>query len=164
MLAIEKYLALHQRLHGLQYRVLRVANPFGPFQVPVKNQGIISALISRAINNEAIEIWGDGSVVRDYIFVDDVVEALEKAMTDQSDMRIFNIGSGRGRSLIEVIRSLEALLHAKLRIDWKESRSIDVPVSVLAVDRAKAILGWAPSTPFELGLQKALDWWKSEVG
>jgi UDP-glucose 4-epimerase len=164
MLAIEKYLALHQRLYGLQYRILRVANPFGPFQVPVKNQGVISALISRAISNQAIEIWGDGSVVRDYIFVDDVVEALQKAMTDESDLRIFNIGSGRGRSLIEVIKSLEELLDARLQIDWKKSRTIDVPVSILAVERANAILGWAPSTPFEVGLQKTLDWWKSTAG
>jgi UDP-glucose 4-epimerase len=147
----------------LQYRILRVANPFGPFQVPVKNQGIISALISRAIHDEAIEIWGDGSVVRDYIFVDDVVEALEKAMTDQSDMRIFNIGSGYGRSLMEVIKSLEALLNAKFKIDWKGGRTIDVPVSVLAVERAKAVLGWAPSTPFEAGLQRTFDWWKCSV-
>jgi UDP-glucose 4-epimerase len=162
-LAIEKYLAIYERLYSLQYRILRVANPFGPFQVPVKNQGIISALISRAIHDEAIEIWGDGSVVRDYIFVDDVVEALEKAMTDQSDMRIFNIGSGYGRSLMEVIKSLEALLNAKFKIDWKGGRTIDVPVSVLAVERAKAVLGWAPSTPFEAGLQRTFDWWKCSV-
>ena len=77
-LAIEKYLALYEHLFGLDYRILRVANPFGPFQIPLKNQGVIAALISRALKNEPIEIWGDGSVVRDYIYVDDVVAALEK--------------------------------------------------------------------------------------
>jgi UDP-glucose 4-epimerase len=160
-LAIEKYLAMYERLYGSQYRVLRVANPFGPFQVPVKNQGVISALISRAINNESIEIWGDGSVVRDYIFVDDVIDALEAAIGDQSSARIFNIGTGRGRSLLEVIGAVEDLLHTKLEINWRQGRPIDVPRSILAIDRARDILKWTPNTSFEKGLQSTLDWWKS---
>jgi UDP-glucose 4-epimerase len=160
-LAIEKYLALHERLYGLQYRILRVANPFGPFQVPVKNQGVISMLISRAIDGESIDIWGDGSAVRDYIFVDDVIDALETAILDQSDARIFNIGSGGGRSLLEIIDAIEGLMNIKLKIAWKRARSVDVPRSILAVDRAMDILKWAPRTPFEKGLEKTVDWWKS---
>src|SRR5262245_28364270 len=64
-LAIEKYLALYEHLHQLNYRVLRVSNPFGPFQVALKNQGIVAALVARGIQGESIEIWGDGSIVRD---------------------------------------------------------------------------------------------------
>src|SRR5258707_1002427 len=64
-LAIEKYLGLYEHLHGLDFRVLRVANPYGPFQVARKNQGIVAAILSRALSNQSIEIWGDGSVVRD---------------------------------------------------------------------------------------------------
>jgi UDP-glucose 4-epimerase len=160
-LAIEKYLALYEHLYGLQYRILRVANPFGPFQVPIKNQGVIAALMSRAIRNETIEIWGDGSVVRDYIYVDDVVDALEKAMNDQGDSRIFNIGSGHGRSLKDVISAIESLLNTRLKIDWRQSRAVDIPISVLSMERAKIELGWEASTPFKEGLQLTLDWWKS---
>ena len=163
-LAIEKYLSVYERLYGLQYRILRVANAFGPFQVPVKNQGVISALISGAINNEKIEIWGDGSVVRDYIFVDDVIDAVEAAMGDQSDARIFNIGSGSGISLLEVIGAVENLLNTKLKIDWKQSRLVDVPKAILAIDRARDILKWTPNTPFEKGLQQTFKWWKSVGG
>jgi UDP-glucose 4-epimerase len=160
-LAIEKYLALYERHYDLEYRVLRVANPFGPFQVPVKHQGVIAALISRGLRGESVDIWGDGSVIRDYIFVDDVVTALEKVMTDQSDMRVFNIGSGQGRSLLQVIASIEKLLDTKLKINWTSGRLIDVPKSVVAIERAKTLLRWTPETPFEKGLQKTLDWWKS---
>lgn len=160
-LAIENYLALYERLHGLQYRILRVANPFGPFQVPVKNQGVISMLISRAIARESIDIWGGGSTVRDYIFVDDVIDALEAAMGDRSDARIFNIGSGAGRTLLEVIDTIERLMNTKLKIVWKRARPIDVPKSVLAIDRARDILKWVPRTPFEKGLEQTIDWWKS---
>lgn len=159
-LAIEKYLALYERLYGLSFRVLRVANPFGPFQVPAKNQGIVAALISRALHQEEIEIWGDGSVVRDYIFVNDVIDALAAAVGDQGNERIFNIGSSHGRSLREVIGAIELKLGAQLPITWKPSRPIDVPTSVLSIDRAKAALGWSPKTSFEEGVEQTIDWWR----
>jgi UDP-glucose 4-epimerase len=162
-LAIEKYLALHEHLHGLDYRVLRVANPFGPYQLPRKHQGIIAALISRALNDESIEIWGDGSVVRDYIFVTDVIDALDAAASDQSGTRIFNIGTGQGRSLREVIVAIERQLGQTLRIEWKPARPVDVPTSVIAVERAREVLGWAPKTSFEEGLKETIAWWRSRT-
>jgi len=160
-LTIEKYLALYEHLHGLNYRVLRVTNPFGPFQIPRKNQGIIATLISRALKHESIEIWGDGSVVRDYIFVSDVIDALEAAAVDQSDTRIFNIGSGHGRNLREIISVIETQLNNKIDIIWKEGRSIDVPISIVSIERARDILGWIPKTPFEIGVDHTVTWWKN---
>jgi len=162
-LAIEKYLALYQHLHGLDYRVLRVGNPFGPFQVATKNQGIIAALIAHALAAEPAEIWGDGSVVRDYVFVNDVIDALEMVASDRSDMRIFNIGSSRGRSLREAIAAIETQLGRKIDIAWKPGRPIDVPISVLSIDRAKSVLGWSPKTPFEQGLQHTIAWWRQRM-
>ena len=159
-LAIEKYFALYAHLYGLDYRILRVANPFGPFQIPLKNQGVIAALISRALRNETIEIWGDGSVVRDYVYVGDVVTALECAMFDQSDFHIFNIGSGQGRSLLQIIGDVQSLLNIELKLEWKLGRSVDVPVSILSIERARTVLGWVPTTSFESGLQKTVDWWR----
>jgi UDP-glucose 4-epimerase len=163
-LAIEKYLALYEHLYGLDYRVLRVGNPFGPFQLATRNQGVIAALISRALAGEPTEIWGDGSVVRDYLFVDDVIDALEAAASDRSDLRVFNIGSSRGRSLREIIAALETQLGRKLEILWKPGRPIDVPVSVLAIDRAKSVLGWSPKTPFEQALEQTIAWWRERTG
>jgi UDP-glucose 4-epimerase len=160
-LAIEKYLGLYEHLYGLEYRILRVANPFGPFQTSRKDQGVIARLVSRAIGNEVIEIWGDGSVVRDYIYVDDVVAALERAMTDQGNDRVFNIGSGRGRNLLEVIGAIETLFNTKLKISWKQSRRFDVPISILSTERARRILKWTPSISFEDGLQRTRSWWES---
>jgi UDP-glucose 4-epimerase len=159
-LAIEKYLALYEHLYGLSFRVLRVANPFGPFQTATKNQGIIAALISRALHNENIDIWGDGSVVRDFIFVDDVIDALVAASIDQSVERVFNIGSGHGRSLREVIGAIEPQFGTKLPITWKPGRPIDIPTSILSIDRARDILGWSPKTSFEDGLQQVIRWWR----
>lgn len=162
-LAIEKYLALYEHLYGLDYRVLRVGNPFGPFQVAAKNQGIIAALIAHAFAGEPTEIWGDGSVVRDYVFVDDVVDALEAASADDSDLRVFNIASGRGRSLREIIAAVETKLGRRLEIIWKPGRPLDVPTSVLSIDRAKSVLGWKPKTSFEHGLEQTIAWWRERA-
>jgi UDP-glucose 4-epimerase len=162
-LAIEKYLALYEHLHGLDYRILRVANPFGPFQMPRKSQGIIAALLSRALDDESIEIWGDGSVVRDYIFVGDAIDALVAAASDQSDTRIFNIGTGQGRSLLEVIAAIERQLGKRLRIEWRPARLVDVPTSIVAIERAREVLGWLPKTPIEEGWRETIAWWRSRT-
>jgi UDP-glucose 4-epimerase len=157
-LAIEKYLALFEHLHGLDFRVLRITNPFGPFQVALKNQGVIAALIARALRDETVEIWGDGSVVRDFIFVEDVVDALLAAAADRNSERVYNIGSGQGRSLRDIISAIEHLMGMKLKLQWKPGRPLDVPVSVVATNRAANGLGWVPKTSFETGLKTTIDW------
>ncbi len=160
-LTIEKYLQLYEHHYGVTFRVLRVANLFGPFQLPGKNQGVIAALISCALHNKEFEMWGDGSPIRDYIYVDDVVDALLLAAADKSEERIFNIGSGQGRDLHQVIAEIEAHLGSKLAVRRTKERLIDVPVSVLAIDRACNILGWKPLTPFNVGVKQTIEWWRS---
>ncbi len=161
-LAIEKYFALYERLHGLDYRILRVTNPYGPFQVPIKNQGLVAAMVSKALRGEGIEIWGDGSVIRDYAYIDDVVDALMAAASDHSEGRVFNIGSGEGRSVRDVIAAIERALGKKLAVDWKQGRAADVPASIVAIERARDLMGWVPKTPFDRGLAETIRWWQSE--
>ncbi|MEJ0075849.1 MAG: NAD-dependent epimerase/dehydratase family protein [Alphaproteobacteria bacterium] len=160
-LMIEKYLALHEHLYQTDYRVLRVTNPFGPFQTTAKNQGIIAALIARGLAAEPIEIWGDGSAVRDFIYVDDVVDALELASRDASDVRVFNIGRGEGHNVREIVSTIERLLGRELQIVWKDARAIDLPVSIVANTRAKEVLGWTPKTALDDGLRKTIAWWQA---
>jgi len=162
-LMIEKYLVLHEHLHRMDYRVLRVTNPFGAFQTTIKNQGIIAALIARGLAGEPIEIWGDGSAVRDFIYVGDVIDALELASRDQSEFRIFNIGRGEGRNIREIAGTVERLLGRKLQIVWKDARAIDLPVSVVSNARAKEVLGWTPKTTLDEGLRQTIAWWQGRA-
>ena len=162
-LAIEKYMHLFEHHYGLSYRVLRVANPFGPFQLPGKNQGVIATLISSALHNKGFEIWGDGSAIRDYIYVEDVIDALLLAATDESEERIFNIGSGQGRDLNQIIAEIEENLGIKLIVERSRSRLVDLPVSILAIERASEILGWRPQTTFNVGIKQTIDWWRSRA-
>lgn len=157
-LAVEKYLVLFEHLHSLDYRVLRIANPFGPYQIAWKGQGFIAAAVSRALSGQPIEIWGDGSVVRDFIFIDDVIDAFEAAVHDTSDSRVFNIGTGDGRKLDDVLSAIETLLEVKLNLRRMPGRSLDTPISVVAIDRARNVLNWSPKTPFETGLARTIEW------
>jgi UDP-glucose 4-epimerase len=162
-LAIEKYLALYEHLHSLDFRVLRITNPFGPFQIARKGQGLIAATVERGLSGQPIEIWGDGSIVRDFIFVDDVMDAFEAAIADRGASRVLNIGTGEGRSLREAIAAIERLLGVRLRIEWSAGRPIDVPVSIVAIERARATLGWTPKTPFETGLAATIEWFRNRM-
>jgi len=97
------------------------------------------------------------------LYVDDVVDALEAAAADRSGIRVFNIGSGRGRSLREIIAAIEMHLNRKLDINWKPGRPIDVPTSILAIERAKTVLRWAPKTSLEQGLERTIAWWRERT-
>ncbi|WP_248768503.1 NAD-dependent epimerase/dehydratase family protein [Pseudomonas sp. MWU12-2345] len=160
-LIIEKYLFLYRHLYGLDYTILRVANPYGPYQTNKKNQGVIAAFLRRAIHGEPIDVWGDGSVVRDYIFIDDVVSAIELAILNGTDKKIFNIGSGRGLSINEIILTLENVLGKKIEINYMPRRNMDVPVSVLDIAQAAEVLKWTPKVEFSQGIQDTFEWVKS---
>lgn len=157
-LAIEKYLNLFHELHGLDYRVLRLANPFGERQRPVGAQGAVSVFLHKAVRNEMIEIWGDGTIVRDYVYVGDVVDAFLRVANYTGEHRVLNVGSGEGKSLKDVIAAIEALLGRDVSYRFLPGRRFDVPVSILDSSRACSALGWKPKTSFNAGLSRTLSW------
>ena len=157
-LAIEKYLHFYHALHGLDYCVLRIGNPYGEGQRPNAAQGAVAVFLDKARHDEVIEVWGDGTVTRDYIYVGDVVQAFLKAMTYSGEHRLFNIGAGEGRSLNELIGAIELLLGRPVARKYTPSRAFDVPVNVLDISLARKLLGWQPQTPFQEGLALTRDW------
>lgn len=157
-LAIEKYLHLFHTLHGLEYSILRLANPFGERQRVLASQGAVAVFLGKVRRGESVEIWGDGSIVRDYIYISDVVDALIAAASYKTEERIFNIGSGRGHSLNELLDGIEQVTGMKAHRRYLPGRLFDVPTSVLSIDRAKQHLNWSPKVTFEAGLQRFSDW------
>ncbi|MGA2550124.1 MAG: NAD-dependent epimerase/dehydratase family protein [Burkholderiaceae bacterium] len=162
-LAIEKYLALFKAAGGLDYVVLRISNPFGEGQRITGAQGVIAVFMGKVLKGEPLEVWGDGSVVRDYVYIRDVVEAMLASMDYEGEHRIFNIGSGRPLSLIEVIDAIEKVTNRRVERRFHEARSFDVPVSVLSIERARQYLGWSPKTEFFEGLSRTRDWIETEL-
>jgi UDP-glucose 4-epimerase len=163
-LAIEKYLRMYARLHGMQATILRVANPFGERQRVETAQGAVGVFLHRALRGEPIEIWGDGSVTRDYVHVGDVADAFAAALAYDGPEAVFNIGSGQGHSLNDVLDRIEQLLGHPVARRYLPGRAIDVPVNVLATERARRELGWAPKVSLEAGLERTAAWMRGELG
>ena len=162
-LAIEKYLQMYRRLHGINTTILRVANPFGERQRVETAQGAVGVFLHRALRSEPIEIWGDGSVTRDYVYIGDVVEAFASALTYSGSESVFNISSGAGTSLNELIALLEKLLGRPVERQYLPGRPIDVPVNVLCNALARRELGWEPKVPLYAGLEKTAIWMRNEL-
>jgi UDP-glucose 4-epimerase len=160
-LSIEKYLEVYARLRGLEYRVLRISNLYGPYQTTAKMQGVVAAFLAGAMRGEPLEIWGDGKVVRDYVYVEDAAAAVLAAMRYRGDERIFNIGGGMGMSLNEVITAIETLLGRELVKNYRPGRPVDVPINILDCALAKLELGWTARTNFSKGLEQTSAWMRS---
>lgn len=160
-LAIEKYLHIYYTMHGLEYSILRVANPFGERQRVNTSQGAVAVFLSKAIANDTIDVWGDGRVKRDFIYIHDVVDAFIKSIGHSGEPHVFNIGSGIERSINELLSEIEDLLGRPVRRRYLPSRKFDVPVSVLDICRAKDVLGWKPRYSFREGLKRTLDWMRN---
>ena len=153
-LTIEKYLALFNHLHGLDYVVLRPSNPYGNRQNPEGIQGAVSVFLGRAAQGKSIEIWGDGRIVRDYIFIDDLVDGIYKAASLDPFSRVFNLGSGVGHSLNDIVEVIRKVTGRDIRVSYKAKRSFDVPSIYLDICRAKQELSWMPSVSLETGIEK----------
>jgi UDP-glucose 4-epimerase len=160
-LAVEKYLHLAHHLHGLDYCILRPANLYGPRQRLDIAQGAVAVFLDRALRGEPIQIWGDGSVVRDYVYVGDAVDAILRAARFRGEPRVFNIGSGTGVSLSELVAEIEKLLGRAVKVEHAAARAVDVPANVLDATLARHHLGWSATTSLGEGLRRTCEWLRS---
>lgn len=118
--------------------IARVSNPFGPGQDFNKGVGFVDAALKKSIHHETIEIWGNGEVIRDYIYIDDVCEMIYSLTNYNGDEEVFNISSNEGISLNIIIEEIKKL-NLKPNVVYKDSRSVDVPKVVLDNSKIKAI-------------------------
>lgn len=158
-LTIEKYLSMFRILKGFDSVVLRISNPFGPYQTG-NGQGVIAVIISKALKGETITIWGDGSIVRDYIFVSDVAEAIFRAaVIDNAEVpKLFNIGSGEGRSIQQILETVQSIHDRPLKVTFDLGRATDVPVSILDIKRARQYLNWHPEKEWNEAMVETYEW------
>ena len=157
-LAIEKYLLMYQRLYHIKTIILRVSNPYGERQRVETAQGAVGVFINNALINKPIEIWGDGSVIRDYVHVSDVAEAFAKALNYDGAHSIFNISAGTGTSLNTLIQKIESALGITVVRRYLERRSIDLPVNILDNRLASSELNWKPVVELTDGIRRTARW------
>ncbi|WP_404786060.1 NAD-dependent epimerase/dehydratase family protein [Altericista sp. CCNU0014] len=152
-LTIERYLYLYNHLYELKSSILRISNPFGIGQNINRGQGLITTFLIKVLRGENIEIWGDGSVIRDFIYIDDVIESFLAALEHPHKFDIYNIGSGVGTSILEVIKEIEIVLSVQARVKFKEPRSLDVPANILDITHSQNELCWSPKISLTEGIK-----------
>jgi UDP-glucose 4-epimerase len=155
--AVEHYLVLWKLLHGLDYTVLRYPNVFGPRQNPHGEAGVNAIFIGLMLHGKRPRIFGSGEAQRDYLYVDDVVEANVLAL-DQGGGETVNIGTGIGTSVNQVFRELKSILGFAGEPVYEAARPGEVQKIYLDASRAKQVLGWAPKVTFHAGLERTVAW------
>lgn len=158
--AIENYLNMYQELYGLRPTIIRPSNPFGPRQGHEGVQGVIATFIAKIFHDHPIKVWGDGSIIRDYMSVSDLARLCVIAGDDKF-CGIFNAGSGTGISVTNLIELLKNVSGKQPDVLYELGRAFDVKEMVLDIAHTKTITGWHPSVSFADGLQQHWNWYSS---
>lgn len=154
---VEHYLYLWRLLHGLDYTVLRYPNVYGPRQNPHGEAGVNAIFIGLMLEGRRPRIFGDGEAVRDYLYVDDVVEANVLALTRGSGEMV-NLGTGVGTSVNDIVRELSRIIGFEEGAIHEPARPGEVQRIYLDASRARQVLGWTPRVPFAEGLRRTVEW------
>jgi len=152
-LMIEKYLKVYRHLHGLRFRVYRFSNPYGPWQRQ-KEQGVVSTFLRRVRDREPIAVWGDGSVVRDFLYIEDLARAVTDSFGLEAEQDTFNCGSGQGTSVRELIDLIRHVTGRAVAVEHSGGRPIDVPANVLDSSALTRLSGWRPKVSLREGVER----------
>ncbi len=158
--AIENYIQMESRLHGLEAVILRPSNPYGPRQGHNGVQGVIGTYMSRTAQSLPMQLWGDGSIVRDFLYVTDLADVCV-ACAQQKITGVYNVGAGEGRSIRDIIDGISEVSGRNVVPEQKTGRGFDVPRIVLDISAIKAATGWQPRVSFKEGLSKTWEWVRS---
>ena len=154
---VEHYLYIWRLLHGLDYTVLRYPNVYGPRQNPHGEAGVNAIFIGLMLTGKRPRIFGDGNAVRDYLYVDDVVEGNVLAL-GQGSGEMVNLGTGVGTSVNDIVRELKVITGFGEDPIYDPARAGEVQRIYLDASRAKRVLGWAPGIAFAEGLRRTVEW------
>ncbi len=155
--ALEAFLQAF-RAAGNPVTILRPSNAYGPGQNMKRGFGFIRTVLEHARNGLPLEIWGDGEAIRDFVYIEDVAEAIALAIASPSDNGTYNVGSGKRHTLNEVLALAKRITGTEIQALYKPSRTGDVRGIVLDVSRIHAALGWQPRIGLEEGLRRTWLW------
>src|SRR3954462_3647264 len=168
-LSTEYYLAYYGRVHGKDAVSVRFGNVYGPRQDPHGEAGVVAIFCGRILNDKPLTIFGDGLQTRDYVYVGDVARAVWLAATKplpptgRLDARGFNIGTGKGTSVIEIARILQEAAGSNVPVEFAPHRPGEQQESFVEVTKAREILGWTPEVSLSEGLGKTFQWFARQL-
>jgi len=157
---VDDYFYYFKLAFGLDYVSLGYANVYGPRQDPHGEAGVVAIFTRRLLNGHRCTIFGDGSQLRDYVYVEDVTDACVRA-ADIGGGRYLNIGTGRETSVIDLYGHIREFVGTRLEPEFAAAKAGDIPRSCLDPAEAKKHLGWEPWTPLETGLRRTVDWFRA---
>lgn len=163
-LTTEHYYLVYQRLYGIRSIILRISNPYGPYQrFGSNNYGILNWFIHKAVVGQPITLYGDGSQKRDFIFIDDVVSLLNKCITAESMVgKVYNVGLGRGISLRDAVNVIRDFIPTT-KVEFQDWPAIDKMIEtgdyISDIRSLEKDTGWNPSVMFEEGVKKTIDFY-----
>jgi UDP-glucose 4-epimerase len=157
-LTIEKYLHYFFTQYGMDYLVLRYSNPYGERQNPQGNQGVIPIFLDKIRHNQAPVVYGDGNSVRDYIYINDAIDATISLLNHGSHEKLFNIGSGTGTSLNQLLKILSDVTGKPVNPVYTQDAGKYIRNIVLDISKIQQQTGWQPKTDISEGIAKTWDW------
>lgn len=160
-LAVEGYLRYFRRTHGLDTIALRIANPYSYRQEGVRGQGLIAIALHAARLGTPLSVFGDGSMVRDYVHADDVVATIAAMVDRPHEHEVYNLGSGQGVSVTELVELIERVTGVALHIVRAEAPLTFVQRSVLDITRVVSEYGVVPTRSLDEGLAEI---WRRQGG
>ena len=159
-LCIEKILYLYESMYNLDYRIIRLANPYGPYQRPNGIQGVVTTFLWRTLHKMPIEVYGDGSVVRDYIYIEDAIDGIINIAEKSGNYKLYNLGCGIGYTINDVIKTIENVTGIVPNIVMKPGRKVDVPVNILDISRYQNDYGEARMYTLTEGVAELAEFFK----
>lgn len=162
-LAIEHYLEYFKVKHGLDYTVFRLSNPYGERQPIWRRQGVIPIFLDKIIKAQPISIYGDGSMVRDYIYVKDAVEMMVATLKVTPQYAVYNIGSGSGASVNEIVSAIESTVGRKALKEYLLTPSTFVHTSVLNTSRYETEFHMMPQTDISKGIELTYKYYRGLI-
>lgn len=156
-LASEHYFRIYKELYGIDSVIFRFFNIYGPHQL----NGLIPSLIFKMLKNEPITVFGKGDQIRDYVFIRDVANFFEESiLTNKSNNKIINMGTGVGSTIMNIVEHLSRFLNVEPRIEYKPDRPGEISNFVADTKLLKKLFGYVPSTSLEDGLKQTVEWYK----
>lgn len=159
-ITIEKLLHLYYYMYNLDYRVIRLANPYGPYQRPNGVLGAATTFTYKALKNEEITVYGDGSIIRDFIYIDDAIRGILNIAEGKKEHKTYNLGCGYGTSINQLLSVIKSSLDINLNIIYKSGRQVDVPVNFLDISRYESDYGKLNPITLEEGIRRTADFMK----
>jgi CDP-paratose 2-epimerase len=161
----DQYVRDYARIYGLPSVVFRQSCIYGPRQFGIEDQGWVAWFVISAVLGRPVRIYGNGKQVRDLLYVEDLVDAYQKAIEEPKKVsgKIYNIGGGpiRSRSILSLVRFLERHLGISIPVSFHDCRPGDQPVYVSDISKAKREMGWIPKTTVESGAAQLVSWVKA---